>query len=502
MSDPKPRVRFAPSPTGYLHVGGVRTAIFNWLFARRNGGTFVLRIDDTDTKRNSPEATQVILEGLKWIGLDWDEGPGQEGAYGPYYQSARFDLYKEFAKRLEQSGRAYWAKKSVGDRLPTWKIEKLKKAGKWDEDLAKASEDPLPALYFKMHAGDPQEVVFEDLVWGRYARPAEVLNDYVILRGDGSPTYNFATVVDDMQMGFTHIIRGEEHMANTPKQVNLYKALGAPLPHFAHLPLIHNEKGEKLSKRRDPVAITFFKDCGVLPEAMFNYLALLGWSPGDDREILSKEEMVAAFSLDRIKQAPAQFTLNRKSEISPEAPDPERVQYLAASLPGSKLEWMNGEYMKRQPVEELVNRARPFLDDCGYNLAAHPKEWVENVIQLEQERSRSLLQLAHNVKLFFDRPSRIDPQAIDKVLKKNDGMALLSETRTMLAAQSDWSPQGLEEALKHFVEAKQAKFGHVAQPVRVALSGTTVSPPIHNTLALLGREESLKRMDLALFTQI
>jgi len=498
MSDLKPRVRFAPSPTGYLHVGGVRTAIFNYLFARKHGGTFILRIDDTDTKRNLEQATRIIIDGMKWVGLDWDEGPERGGNCGPYYQSQRFDRYKAAAERLEKSGRAYWAKKQIGDKLPDWKIEKMKKAGKWDEDMAKASQDPNPALYFKIHEGDPQDVMLEDAVWGRYSRPADVLNDYVLLRGDGTPTYNFATVVDDIEMGITHIIRGEDHLANTPKQINLYKALGAPLPQFAHLPMIHNDKGEKISKRRDPVAVTLYQASGVLPEALFNFLALLGWSPGDDREILSKEEMIAAFSLERIKLAPAQFTLARKRDLKPDADDAERAAWLAESLPGTKLEWMNGEYMKKSTLTRLVAEARPFLEQQGYDLSSVAPDRLEKVVSLEQERSRSLRQLAENLRMFFNAPDSYDPKAVEKVLKKGDGLAMLKDVRAMLDAQSDWSPHALEEALKKFMEAKNTKFGNVAQPIRVALSGTTVSPQIHDTLAVLGKTEALTRIDRAL----
>lgn len=501
MSDtPKVRVRFAPSPTGYLHVGGVRTAIFNWLFARKHGGVFILRIEDTDTKRNFEAANQVILDGMAWIGLDWDEGPGKGGPYGPYYSSLRFDRYKAAAEKLEKAGRAYWAKKESGT-LPAWKIEKMKKTGKWDEDLAQAAQDPNPALYFKIHPGEPQEVSFEDAVWGRYHRPADVLHDFVLLRGDGSPTYNLAVTVDDIEMDITHIIRGEEHMANTPKQIRLYEALGAPLPQFAHLPLIHNEKGEKLSKRRDPVAITLFKDCGFLPEALFNYLALLGWSPGDDREMLTKEELCAAFGFERIKQSPAQFTLNRKGALAPAASDAERAAWLGASLPGTKLEWMNGEYLKKLALEDLFKRAQPYLALCGYDLSAYPPAWVREVLKLEQERARTLAQLAGNVRLFFRAPESYDPKAVEKVLLKNAGMALLKETYAMLTALADWSPHALEEALKTFGEAKSVKFASIAQPVRVALSGTTVSPPIHQTLALLGKAESLKRIERLLAQQ-
>lgn len=488
------RVRFAPSPTGYLHVGGVRTAIFNYLFARKHGGTFVLRIDDTDIKRHHDEAVEVILNGMKWVGMEWDEGPGKGGAYGPYYQSERFDRYREVAEQLEKSGRAYWAKKEAPKELPAWKVEKLKKAGKWDEERAEAATDPEPALYFKIHPGEPQDVVFQDAVWKEYRRPAELVDDYVILRSNKVPTYNFATVVDDIDMKISHVIRGEDHLANTPKQIRLFEALGAPLPVFAHLPMIHNDKGQKISKRRDPVAVTLYKDCGVLPEALFNFLTLLGWSPGDDRELLTKEEMIEAFSLDRIKLAPAQFHLNRKQDMAPDAEPGAAVAWLLEALPGTKLEWMNGEYLKKLAPADLAVRAKPFLEK-RYDLSGVPAERIQAALKIEQERARTLASLAQNVGMFFAAPKELAPKAVQKVLLKNDGLVRLKEAREVLAAQGDWSAQALESVLAAHVEKNALKFGHVAQPIRVALSGDTVSPPIHDTLHVLGKDESLRRID-------
>ncbi|GMV79410.1 MAG: glutamate--tRNA ligase [Planctomycetota bacterium] len=491
------RVRFAPSPTGYLHVGGVRTAIFNWLFARQQGGVFVLRIDDTDIKRHQDEAVQVILDGMKWAGLSWDEGPEVGGAYGPYFQSQRFERYKEVAKQLEASGRAYWMKKDAAKDLPEWKIEKLKKAGKWDEDRAQAASDPEPALYFKIHPGEPQEVVLHDAVWKEYRRPAELLEDYVILRADGTPTYNFATVVDDIDMKISHIIRGEDHLANTPKQIRLFEALNAPLPVFAHLPMIHNDKGQKISKRRDPVAVTIYQKCGILPEALFNFLALLGWSPGDDREVMTLEEMIAAFSLDRIKLSPAQFTLKRQADL-PEGSDyNERLDWLHAALPGTKLEWMNGEYIKKLAPNDLLARTEPFLKR-HYDLSGTDPVWLSKILALEQERSRTLYALAENLRLFFEAPAGYDDKAVKKWLDKGDGWAHLEAVRELLDKHADWSGAALEQALNAYAEQKGAKFANVAQPLRVALSGTAVSPPIHDTLALVGKPEALKRIDALL----
>lgn len=491
------RVRFAPSPTGYLHVGGVRTAIFNWLFARKHGGAFILRVDDTDTRRNLDEAVRTILQGMKWVGLDWDEGPDKEGPYGPYYQSKRMDLYKAAAEKLEQSGRAYWEKKEAA-QLPDWKIEKLKKSGQWDEELARAQQDDRPALYFKLHTGEPEDIGFTDAVWGEYKRPAELLNDFVLIRGDGSPTYNFASVIDDIEMKISHVIRGEDHLANTPKQVRIFEALGANVPTFAHLPMIHNDKGQKISKRRDPVAVTVFEKVGLLPEALFNYMALLGWSPGDDREIMTKDEMIAAFSLERIKQSPAQFSLKRKSDLTPESTEDERASWLSESLMGAKLEWMNAEYMRTLGAEEVAKRGGPFIEARGYDVSSRSSEWLAAAVEVELSRVNTLVQLAKNMGLYFKAPEAYAPKAVKKVLLKNDGLAMLGEIRELLDAHADWTPGSLEEALKTFTERKEAKFGHVAQPIRVALSGTTVSPSIHETLTLLGKEECLKRIDRCL----
>jgi glutamyl-tRNA synthetase len=492
------RVRFAPSPTGFLHVGGVRTAIFNWLFARQRGGAFILRVDDTDIKRNLEEGVRVILDGLRWIGLDWDEGPDKGGPYGPYFPSQRTDKYHAAGKRLEASGRARWLKKERKGELPAWKVEKLKKSGQWDEDLAQAEADPRPALYFSLHRGEPAPISFQDAVWGAYTTPPELLPDVVLLRGDGTPTYNFASAVDDIEMRITHVIRGGDHLANTCKQIPIFEALGAPVPVFAHLPMIHNEKGEKISKRRDPVAMTLYQGCGLLPEAFLNFLALLGWSPGDNRELMSKEELIRSFGLDRVKQSPAQFALKRKRPLPPEAGDDERVRWLSESLPGTKLEWMNGEYMKRLPAAELARRAAPFMKASGYDMEGRPPQWLENVVALGQGRARTLLQLAEVLRLFFVAPSQYEEKSVQKYLRSGNGLALLGELRSALDGIETWTAAELEAKLEQVAASRKLKFGDVAQPIRVALAGAAVSPPIHETLALLGKEESLRRMAQAL----
>jgi len=524
MTDSPVRVRFAPSPTGYLHVGGVRTALFNWLYARKSGGAFILRIEDTDIQRNKEEATRIILDGLKWCGLDWDEGPDIGGPCGPYFQSQRLERYKEVAAALERAGRAYWAKKESAGPLPDWKIEKLKKQGQWDEDKAQAAADPRPALYLKLDLKGRQEVVFEDAVKDRLAKPADTYleaggatRDFVILRGNGMPVYNFACVVDDADMQISHVIRGDDHVENTFRQIFIYEALQslpspaagegrvASIPVFAHLPMIFNEEGKKISKRRDPVAITLYQNCGLLPEAFINFVALLGWSPGDDREMMPLHEIIREFSLDRVKNSAAQFALKRRRP--PPVPaggattDPgieaQIVEWLAECLVDSKLEWLNGEYMQKLPPDELLVRARPWLEKRGYVLSTKPPAWLKAVLALAQERSKTLKQLADKCQMFFKAPEKLDPNAVEKVLKRNDGLARLKEIREVLAGLQEWSAPALDLALKNFCEQKQQQLGNVAQPIRVALAGTAASPPIHDTLFLLGKDEALRRIDAA-----
>lgn len=514
MSTSSVRVRFAPSPTGYLHVGGVRTALFNWLYARKTGGKFILRVEDTDVQRNKDEATQVIINGLKWCGLDWDEGPDIGGPCAPYYQSQRIDRYKQVGEELVKSGKAYWAKKDAGGGLPDWKIEKLKKQGKWDEEKAQAADDPNPALYLKVDLKDRKEMVFEDLVKGPIVKPAETYleadgitaRDFVIIRGNGMPVYNFACVIDDVDMKISHVIRGDDHVENTFRQMFIYEALGLKIPFFAHLPMIFNEEGKKISKRRDPVAITLYQACGLLPEAFVNFEALLGWSPGDGREMMPLPEIIREFSFERIKSAAAQFTLTRKRPPPVAADgattDPEVegliVEWLSECLVGSKLEWLNGEYMRKLSPDELLARVKPFLEKQGYDLQSQSPGWLRGVLALEQERSKTLKALAQNIALFFRAPDSLDPKAVEKFMKKNDGIALLKEMRGVLAQVEEWSGPALDNAVKNFCEAKQIKMGNVAQPIRIALSGTAVSPPIHDTLHLLGQAESLRRIDRAL----
>lgn len=487
------RVRFAPSPTGYLHVGGVRTALFNWLYARQQNGKFILRIEDTDVQRNKEEATQIILDGLKWCGLNWDEGP--------IFQSDRISRYKEVADDLVKSGKAYWAKKEPTGPIPSWRIEDLKKRGKWDEENTRAETDPSPALYLKIDLSGRSEIIFDDAVKGQLAKPSDTYSDFVIMRSNGMPVYNFACVVDDVDMKISHVIRGDDHAENTFRQLFIYEALNASVPVFAHLPMIFNEEKKKISKRRDPVAITLYQGCGLLPEAFLNFEALLGWGPGADRELMTIDEMVRDFSFDRIKTSSAQFTLCRKSPppvpVGGATTDPgieqQIVRWMGESLVGSKLEWMNSEYMKKLTPDALLEAARPFLVAEHYDLDK-PVDWLKNVLVTEQSRSKTLRQLAENVRLFFWEPSIIDDKAAQKFLHEN-GLAILAEVRDVLALSTDWTSHGVETTLNGFCSLKGLKMGLVAQPIRVAIAGVAVSPPIHESLSLLGKNETLARID-------
>jgi glutamyl-tRNA synthetase len=433
------RVRFAPSPTGDLHVGGVRTALYNFLVARHEKGTFVLRIEDTDQKRNREESLATIKEGLAWCGLTWDEGP--------HYQSLRLDRYKELAAKLEKDGRAYW-----------------------QEDPEKGK-----ALYYRIDRGP---CAWDDLVHGPSRMDTTKDNDLVIIKSDGFPTYNFAVVVDDHDMEISHVLRGDEHYSNTPKQISLYRALGWEPPKFGHMPLIFAPDGTKLSKRETekynamglPVTVGDCRRLGYLPEAMVNFLALLGWSPGNDIELMTLPEMIEKFTIDRIGTTPAKFLVD-------------------------KLVFMNGHYIKKTPLDKLVDLCRPYLEKA-YDLSKAPADKIRTAVAQQQERLKRLDEIVALTQFYF-RPVEHDPAAVEKWLKPG-GFDVLRTLRPMLEAAPDFGKDRIDGLLKSVAEARKSKLGAVAQPLRVAVTGTAQSPPIHDVLDLLGKEEVLKRIDLAL----
>ena len=465
-----PRVRFAPSPTGYLHVGGARTALFNWLFARHTGGTLVLRIEDTDRERSTESHTRVILDGLGWLGISWDEGPFFQGAYG--------DRHRADAERLLQEGKAYrcFCTREELDSQRA-RTEAGGQAFRYDGRCGRLTADEVAG---RTAAGEPstirfrvpdEELAWDDAVHGRITFQGRDLDDFVILRSDDTAIYNMAVVSDDIAMDISHVIRGDDHISNTPKQIALYRALGRPLPVFAHVPMILGTDGKKLSKRHGATAVGDYQDQGILPLAMRNFLALLGWSPGGDREIVPEDEMIRLFTLEGIQKKAAVF-------------DP------------AKLEWMNGEYISALPAEELLEPVRRRLGQLG---VGHEGRDLRPIIEAVKSRSRTILEMAERVAVRLD-PSRSTLDAKGEALIKKMGAAFGANLRLVVQALGALSPDGWQaepilDRLKALAEARGLKLGDVMQPVRVALTGSTVSEPVNELLAVVGRPRSLARLE-------
>jgi glutamyl-tRNA synthetase len=464
----QPRVRFAPSPTGYLHVGGARTALFNWLYARHTGGTHVLRIEDTDRERSTEEHTKVILDGLRWLEVTWDEGPFFQGAYAARHQAdaerllAEGKAYRCFCTREElDAQRAQAEAAGIGFRYDR-RCRNLP-----PEEVARRMREGAPStIRFIM---DETEIAWDDAVHGRISFQGRDLDDFVILRSDNSAIYNLAVVSDDIAMEITHVIRGDDHISNTPKQIALYRALGKEPPVFAHVPMILGSDGKKLSKRHGATAVGDYQDQGILPAAMRNFLALLGWSPGEDREILSPEQMVQLFSLEGIQKKPAVFDT-------------------------TKLEWMNGQYLSALPVEELEQPVRRQLEQMDIKVDRDLRPLIDSV----KARSRTILHVAQQVAVRLD-PTRATLDAKGEALIKKMGPGFGRNLRLAAAAlegidAAGWNPDRLLETLKKVAETEATKLGDVMQPVRVALTGSTVSEPVNELLAVIGREQSLRRL--------
>ena len=417
------RVRFAPSPTGYLHVGGARTALFNWLYARRTGGTFLLRIEDTDKQRSTDEHTRVILDGLTWLGLDWDEEP--------VFQGARLQRHQEIADRLLAEGKAYVEEGAIRFRLPRG------------------------------------ELAWEDAVHGRISFQGEDIKDFVILRTDRTPIYNFAVVVDDVDMAITHVLRGDDHISNTPKQIALYRAIGAALPVFGHVPMINGPDGKKLSKRHGATAVGDYQHMGILPAAMRNFLALLGWSPGGDREIMTLDEMIGLFSFEGIQQKSAIFDM-------------------------AKLEWMNGQYLSMTPAEHLYPLVSPQLEQLGLN---GNQDAVLKAIAAVKMRSRTTLDVAKQVAVRLDpRFVELDEKAKKEIAKDPAGYQASLKASLAVLQDAEWTPETLEKELRALAEQKGVPAGKIFQPIRIALTGGTVSEPVNELLYVIGKEAALKRL--------
>ncbi|MGZ6076794.1 MAG: glutamate--tRNA ligase [Myxococcaceae bacterium] len=467
-----PRVRFAPSPTGYLHIGGARTALFNWLEARRDHGRFVLRIEDTDRERSTAESVQAILDGLRWLGLEWDEGPVVGGPYAPYFQTERLASYRAAADRMIAEKKAYLCyctKEELDERRQVF--ERQKRPYKY-EGTCRDRTTPVPGrtAVVRFRTPDRDETLsFEDRVIGKISKQTSDLDDFVMLRADGIPLYNFGAVVDDQAMEITLVIRGQEHINSTFPQILVYRALGWEPPAFAHLPLILGPDREKLSKRRHPEAdVMLHKRNGILPEALLNFIVRLGWSHGND-EIISREQMVQWFGFDHVGSTSGVW-------------NPE------------KLLWLNQHYLKTLPETDVARRLLPFLAERGVTVGDDPR--LSRVVLALRERSKTLVEMAELARPFFARPE-MDPKAAAKHLDEA-GKAMLRRGRETIGGVSPWTAAGIDPLLKSLAESAGVGLGKVAQPIRVAVTGSTVSPPIGETLELLGKDESLARIDAAL----
>ena len=453
------RTRFAPSPTGYLHIGGARTALFCWLYSRHHGGAFILRIEDTDRERSTQEAVQAILNGMAWLDLNADEGP--------FYQTQRFDRYREVARDLLAAGQAYHCYCSKQE-LETMRAEQMarKEKPRYDGRCRNRTE-PVPGITPVIRFKNPVDgqTVVEDAVKGRVVFDNHELDDLIIVRSDGNPTYNFCVVVDDMDMRITHVIRGDDHLNNTPRQMNILKALGFPPPQYAHLPMILGPDGTKLSKRHGAVSVMQYREDGFLPEAVLNYLVRLGWSHGD-QEVFSREEMVQLFDIKDVNAS-------------------------ASAINTQKLLWLNQHYIKTGDLKRLGQELGWHLARLGVDVSHGPS--LEGLVQAQQERAKTFKEMAEASRFFFEDVREYDPQAAAKNLTA-EALPGLKALHEKLAVQSDWSAPALNTLLNTTAESLGLKLGKLAQPVRVAVSGSGVSPPIDSTLALLGRERTLVRL--------
>jgi glutamyl-tRNA synthetase len=457
------RTRFAPSPTGYLHIGGARTALFCWLYARRHQGKFVLRIEDTDRERSTEESVQAILDGMEWMGLDYDEGP--------FYQTQRFDRYRELIDKLLAEGKAYrcyCTREELDEMREAQRARKEKP--RYDgrcRDRQEARDGVEPVIRFR----NPQDgaVVFDDRVRGKVTFNNSELDDLIIARSDGTPTYNFTVVVDDMEMKITHVIRGDDHLNNTPRQINMIEALGGTPPVYAHVPMILGSDGARLSKRHGAVSVLQYREEGFLPEALMNYLVRLGWSHGD-QEVFTKEEMVEMFDITDVNRSASTF-------------NPE------------KLLWLNQHYIKESSPARVAEALKPLLEARGCKV--EEGDMLETLVRSQQERAKTLVEMADNSLFFFRDFEEFDEKAAKKNLRPV-AEAPLKAVRDALATLDDWQPEAVHAVVTQVAEDMELKLGKVAQPIRVAVSGGPVSPPIDETLSLLGKEKTLARIDRAL----
>lgn len=484
------RVRFAPSPTGELHIGGARTAIYNWAFAKAMGGSFILRIEDTDPERSTEENKQVILRAMKWLGLTWDEGPEVGGDFGPYLQTQRFDTYTSALERLKQRDAVYpcfCTKEELDEKRAAAEKSEGGYSG-YDRTCRNLSKEEAQR---RIEAGEPHvwrlkvpenhgPIEFHDAVYGDMSFPIEVMDDMILVRTDGTPTYNFAVVCDDANMQITHVIRGDDHLSNTPRQILIYEALGFEVPTFAHLSMILGADGRKLSKRRNATSVEQYQAMGYLPDALVNFLALLGWSLDGETTIIPREVLCKEFSLERI---------TRKDAIFDE----------------TKLDWMNGEYIKAMGAKAWVDAVSPFLIEAGLTTKEaieENEEWYEKLYPLVAERMKRLTEAPEKLAFIFDGPTvKLDEKSVQKNLLKEGCRAdeVLRKVRAILADESiPWQCDPLQDTCRELVDTLGLKAKLIFQPIRVAVTGSQVSPPLFESIELMKRSDVVARIDYTL----
>lgn len=478
------RVRFAPSPTGDLHIGGVRTALFNWLFARHHEGKFILRIEDTDVERSTEESARQIISALNWTGLNWDEGPEVGGEYGPYFQSQREDYYRQAIEYLLEKERAYYCYCTPEE------VEKMKKeaerAGEppiypgrcrnLSAEERKAFEAGGRKPVIRLKTPDEGYTVINDLVRGEVSFENRLQEDLIIVKSDGKPTYNFACVVDDHAMGISHVIRADEHLSNTPKQVMLYQALDYELPQFAHVPMILAPDRSKLSKRHGATSVDEFKNEGYLPQALINYLLLLGWSPGNNDEIIPLSRAIRDFTLEEVSSNPAVYDTK-------------------------KLTWVNGHYMRDLPLEEIMKQALPFIREAGYveeDISEEEYERLCKIVDAVRERSRTLLELVDGISYFYDDDFDYDQKGVKKHFQQDDTLTILENDLDCLKKVKPFNREAIEEIYRNRSEELGVKAARMIHTTRLALSGRTFGPGLFTLVELVGREEAIKRLERAL----
>jgi glutamyl-tRNA synthetase len=477
------RVRFAPSPTGYLHIGGARTALFNWLYARRHGGTFVLRIEDTDTERSSWEMVSGIVDGLRWLGLDWDEGPDVGGPHAPYFQSQRVQLYRDRAQQLVESGHAYYcycapdvlqAKRAAAEAAGgAWIYDRTCCALSADEIAVREAAGAPRAIRFKVPTG---RTGFDDLVHGPIEFPNEVIEDFVILRSDTQPTYHLSVVVDDIDMQITHVVRGDDHISNTPKQVLLYAAFATPAPAFGHVPLIMGPDKKRLSKRHGATSVMEYERLGYLPEAMVNFLVLLGWSPGGDQQIFTREELIGQFALEGISGGNAVLNID-------------------------KLDWLNQQHLARRSADEIIALLQPRLQSAGLWKDAYAGErraWLAALVELMKPRIKTLAGFVPEAEPLLVDHVTYDPAAVSKHLGRAELRGPLEGLTRALGGANPFDAATLEACLRAQAEAAGLKAGPLIHATRVAVTGRANSPGLFEVLELIGRDRVVERLRAAI----